>query len=223
MSQEMIETMLVDAFQSKGFPVVDAATVRQNLEKEQLKKILSGDNQAAILLGLKAGAEVVVAGTVQRSSETKPVPMSNAAADFFKFRLSARAVNTATAEVMAASVIAREVPFSEESGRRQVADSAGTELISKILKGWKKRANVTQLYCDNADYARVQQLRTEILAKVRGVTSVVSRDLTGSMATLEVISETSSQEILDDLGTRKLATPFEVTGFSGNRIDIRFK
>ena len=62
---EMIETIIVDAFQSKGFPVVDAATVKQNLQKDQLRKILEGDNQAAILLGQNAGAEVVVAGTVQ--------------------------------------------------------------------------------------------------------------------------------------------------------------
>jgi len=218
---EMMETMIVDAFQSKGFPVVDAATVRQNLQKDQLRKILEGDNQTAILLGLRTGAEVVVAGTVQRSSERRQAPYTNAVTDFFKVRLAARAVNTASAEVLGATALTQEVPFSEDAVRKQVADSAGADLIAKILKGWKRHESITQVHCENADYAKVQKLKAEILEKVRGVKSVVQRDLSGASALLEIVSETSSQEVLDDLGTKKLAVPFEIKGISGNRIDIR--
>ncbi|MBM3322007.1 hypothetical protein FJY69_00770 [candidate division WOR-3 bacterium] len=222
MSQEMIETMLVDAFQSKGFPVVDAATVRKNLEKEQLKKILEGDLATAQLIGMKTGAEIVVAGTAQRLSVRKNVPYSSGTAEFFKVRMSVRAVNVATAEIVAASALTRELPFSADNARKEAADSAGAELISKILKGWKKRANVTQIAASNADFARSQKLKAEILAKVRGVTSVIQRDLVGSTALLEVVSETSSQEVLDDLTTRGLAIEFTVHGLAGNRIEIVF-
>jgi len=222
MSQEMVETMIIDAFQSKGFPMVDAATVRQNIEKDQLKKILEGDAKAAQLLGLATGAEVVVTGTAQRSSQEKAVPYSSGTTEFFKVKMSVRAINVATAEVMAASALTREVPFSADNARREAADSASAELISKILRGWKKRANVTQIAADNADFAKVQKLKSEIKANVRGVTQVVQRDLTGSTALLEIVSETSSQEVLDDLGAKRFTTPFEVKGFSGNRIDIRF-
>jgi len=222
MSQELTETMIVDAFQSKGFPVVDAATVKQNLERDQLKKILAGDNQAAVLLGLKTGAEVVVAGTAQRSSERKQVPYSGTTADFYKVKLSVRAVNTASAEIIGSSALVREVPFNADNARQQAADSASAELVAKILRGWKKHENITQIHAENADYAKVQQLKSEIMSKVRGVVSVISRDLTGTDALLEVVSQSSSQEILDDLGTRKLAVQFDIKGFTGNRIDIRF-
>ncbi len=222
MSQELIETMIVDAFQSKGFPVVDAATVRKNLAKEQLKKILEGDLATAQLIGMKTGAEIVVAGTAQRSSTRKNVPYSGSTAEFHKLTLSVRAVNVATAEVVAASALTRELPFSADQARKETADSAGTELISKILKGWKKRANVTQIAASNADFAKAQRLKAEILAKVRGVTSVIQRDLTGSTALLEVVSETSSQEVLDDLTTRGLDVQFTVQGLAGNRIEIVF-
>jgi hypothetical protein len=219
---EMMETMIVDAFQSKGFPVVDAATVKQNLQKDQLRKILEGDNQAAILLGLRTGAEVVVAGTVQRSSERRQAPYTNTVTDFFKVRLSARAVNVASAEVLGATALTQEVPFSEDAARKQVADSAGADLVAKILKGWKRHESITQLHCENADYAKVLKLKAEILEKVRGVRSVVQRDLTGSLALLEIVSETSTQEVLDDLGTKTFTAPFEVKGITGNRIDIKF-
>ncbi|MEO0077555.1 MAG: flagellar assembly protein T N-terminal domain-containing protein, partial [candidate division WOR-3 bacterium] len=210
MSQEMIETMIVDAFQSRGFPVVDAATVRKNLEKEQLKKVLEGDLATAQLIGMKTGAEIVVAGTAQRSSTRKNIPYSGGTTEFFKVSLSVRAVNVATAEVVAASALTRELPFSADNARKEAADSVAAELIAKILRGWKKRVNITQISASNADFARAQKLKTEILAKVRGVTSVVQRDLTGSTALLEVVSESSSQEVLDDLVTRGLDIPFTV-------------
>jgi hypothetical protein len=222
MSQEMIETMMVDAFQSRGFPVVDAATVRQNLAKEQLRKILEGDLAAARLIGMKTGAEIVVAGTAQRSSATKNLPYAGGTTEFFKVRMSVRAVNVATAEVVAASALTRELPFSQDQARKEAADSASAELMAKILQGWKRRANVTQIAAANADFARAQKLKSEILARVRGVTSVVQRDLVGSTALLEVVSETSSQEVLDDLTTRGLAVPFTVRGLEGNRIEITF-
>lgn len=222
MSQQMLETMILDAFQSKGFPVVDAATVETNLKKDQLKLILEGDTRAAQLLGMKAGAEVIIAGTALRSSESKAMPYSGKVTDFYKVKISARAINTATAAVMGASAFAREVPFSEDEARRQTADSAAGKLINDILRGWKKHSNSVEIHATNADYSRVLKLKSEILSKVRGVTNVVQRDLTGTTALLEVVSESSPQEVLDDLGTKKFTVPFEIRGFENNRIEIKF-
>jgi hypothetical protein len=222
MSQEMLETMILDQFQAKGFPVVDAATVAANLKRDQLKAILAGDNAAAQALGERTGAEVVVAGTAQRSSERKAVPYSGTVADFYRFRLSCRAVNVATAAVMGASALTRELPFSEDEARRAAAESASSKLISDILAGWKRHAAALEIHCDNADFAKVQKLRSELLAKVRGVKTVVMRDLIANQALLEVTAETSPQEIMDDLTAKKLSVPFEVKGLVGNRIDIRF-
>ncbi len=220
MSQAMLETMILDRFQEKGFPVVDAATVRQNLEKEQLKKILEGDNQTAILIGLKAGAEVVVTGTAQRSSQRLFVAGMNRT--FHKIRMSTRAINTESAEVIAASATTTELPFSEDQARQRAADTTSAELISNILSRWKKHENITVIQADNATFERVQKMKSEIQARLRGIIKVISRDLVGNTATLEVISKTSSQEVLDGLSTRELDIPFEIEGFSGNRIEIRF-
>jgi hypothetical protein len=222
MSQEMLETMMLDAFQAKGFPVVDAATVAANLKRDQLKAILAGDNAAAQALGERTGAEVVIAGTAQRSSERKAVPYSGTVADFYRFRLSCRAINVATAAVMGASALTRELPYSEDEARRAAAESASSKLIGDIVKGWKRGTAALEIHCDNADFTKVQALRSELLAKVRGVRTVVMRDLISNQALLEVTAETSPQEIMDDLTAKKLSVPFEVKGLTGNRIDIRF-
>ena len=220
MSRMMLETMIVDAFQQKGFPVVDAATVRENLKEDQLKRILEGDVETAALVGFRAGAEITVAGTAERSSQIRFV--AGAAREFHRFRMSARAVNTETAEVLGASATTIELPFSEDQARRRSADTTSAELISKILGGWKKHENVTVIAASNADFSKVQQLKSEISGKLRGIIRVISRDLVGSNATFEVISSTSTQEVRDGLTTRGIAVGFEVTGFSGDRIEIRF-
>lgn len=220
MSQTMLETMLVDAFRSKGFPVVDAATVARNIEKEQLRLILAGDDRTAMLVGMKTGAEIVVAGTAERSRSSRVI--AGAARDIFRFRLSARAVNVESGEILGAVAPVVELPFSEDEARRRAADTTGTALVSHILSGWTRRENVTIIQASNADFDRVQQLRDEIRSRLRGIIQVISRDLTGSVATLEVVSETSSQEVLDGLRTRGITVPFEVLGLAGNRIEIRF-
>lgn len=222
MSQDLLETMILDAFATKGFPVVDAATVAANLKRDQLRAILAGDDAAAQALGQRTGAEVVVAGTAQRSSERKTVPYSGTVTDFYRFRISCRAVNVATAAVLGAASLTREVPFSEDEARRAAAETTASKLISDIVRNWQRRIAAIEIHCTNADFDRVQRLRSELLSGVRGVRTVVIRDLAGSLALLEVTAETSPQEIVDDLTRKKLAVEFVVKGLTGNRIDISF-
>ncbi|MEO0080563.1 MAG: hypothetical protein ABIK44_07815 [candidate division WOR-3 bacterium] len=218
-----VTTRIMARLQEKGFPVVDQATMEKNLEREQLKKILEGDNQAALLAGMRSGAEIVLAGVLERSVSRKVVPWTQNEADFYRVRLSCRAISVQSAEVLGATVVNRELPFSEEQALEQAADSVSAELMSRILAGWKRRMNVTQVYAANADYAKVERLKAEILHSVRGVLSVITRELAGSDAVIEIVSETSTQEIYQELGSGRLATKFAVTGIAGNRIDIRFR
>uniref|UniRef100_A0A7C4CBN3 Flagellar assembly protein T N-terminal domain-containing protein n=1 Tax=candidate division WOR-3 bacterium TaxID=2052148 RepID=A0A7C4CBN3_UNCW3 len=221
LDRELVETALVAAFQARGFPVVDQTVVEQNLTRDQLRAILAGDNQTALAAGLRTGAEIVVAGTMDRSREVRRVPYTQSETEFHKVRISARAVSVQTAEVLAASTVARELPFSADQAIEAAADSTGKVLMNRILAGWKKRTNITQLHIQNADNSRVEQLKAEIMTKVRGVTAVISRELVGTHAVVEVVSETSTQEILQQLTTRGLAIGFSVEGYSGNRIDLR--
>ncbi len=222
MSEDLLATMILDAFQARGFPVVDAATVAANLRRDQLRAILAGDDAAAQALGQRTGAEVVIAGTAQRESERKTVPYSGTVADFYRFRIACRAINVATAGVLGAAALTREVPFSVDEARRAVAESTAAKLIGDIVRNWQRRIAALEIHCTNADFDRVQRFRSELLTGVRGVRTVVIRDLAGGLALLEVTAETSPQEIVDDLTRKKLAVEFVVKGLTGNRIDISF-
>jgi hypothetical protein len=216
------EAMVTNAFQFRGFPVVDAATVRRNLKRDQLRRILEGDNQAAVEVGLGAEADVVVAGTVQESRERRASTNAAETTDFVKVRLEARAINTATGEVLGSTLRELEGPFSEDVARQRAADSAGAELSARMLDTWKGRTNITEIYADNADYQRVQLFKSTIMNEVRGMDSVVTRALEGRSAVVEVFSEASSAELLAQINRCTTGVPLLVKGISGNRIDIRF-
>lgn len=220
MSGIMFETMLLDHFRQKGFPVVDAATVEDILQRDQLRLILEGDDQTAALIGLEAGAEIVITGTALRSTNSRMI--AGSLRDIHNYQVSCRAINTRTARVLAASATTTEIPFSESQARTMAVDTTANQLITDILDSWTLRENVTVIVATNANYTKVQMLRSELLLRLRGVLDVIIRDYTGARATLEVISEIGTQEVMDELVSPEIETDFEVTGMAGDRIEIRF-
>lgn len=218
MGASMFETAVLDHFRGKGFPVVDAATVQEILEKEQLRLILQGDDRTAALLGLEAGAEIIITGTALHQEHSRII--AGSPREVHEYQVSTRAVNTRTGSMLAGSALTVELPFSENQARARAADSTGSYLESAILDGWLSNENTTVIVATNADFQKIQRLRSDIRSAIRGVTDVVTRDLTGSRATIEIVSETSSSEVLEDMSS--IESGFTVTGFSGNRIEIEF-
>lgn len=190
------------------------------MERDQLKLILEGDDATATLLGLEAGAEIIITGTALHTEENRVIAGSSR--NIHEYQVSSRAINTRTGSVLAGSAITVQLPFSESQARSQAADSTSSELVSAILNGWVQQENTTVIVASNADFSKVQALRSELRTKLRGVLDVITRDFVGSRATLEVISETATSQIIDEMTSGELDSEFEVTGISGNRIEIVF-
>jgi hypothetical protein len=217
-----LETMIIDSFVSKGFPVVDEEMVKQNLTNDQIKLILSGDNKTAAELGRKIGAEIVVAGKATATEEKKADPYSNQTRTVYSTKLNVRTINTQTSEILSATVVNQSAPFSRDAARSNTAEEASRKLVTDILKKWQKQDIVTQIFCINADNTRLQALKSGLNTRVRALSSVVLRDFTGSAGTVEVLARTSSQEVFDVLNQPDWTIPFNIKGFSGNRIDLEF-
>ncbi len=131
---DVFETRVMEHFRDRGFPVVDAATVQRILEADQLKLILEGDDETAKLVGLQAGAEIVVAGTIHHDSEERQI--AGSLRRIHTYTASTRAENSATGALLAATAFTIELPFSETSARDRTADSTAAYLETAILNGW---------------------------------------------------------------------------------------
>ena len=57
------ELTLMAALDKAGFTVVDAATVRSNLDQARGLRLLEADNRSAAALGLQHGAQISIVGT----------------------------------------------------------------------------------------------------------------------------------------------------------------
>ncbi|MFO7626155.1 MAG: flagellar assembly protein T N-terminal domain-containing protein [Candidatus Fermentibacteraceae bacterium] len=215
----MFETQLLEGFRRKGFPVVDASTTADIIRRDQLLLILEGDDRTAALVGLEAGAEIIVSGTVARSSESRVI--AGSPREVHVFDVDCRAVNTRTAAVLAASASTTEVPFSESQARSQASEKTADHLITAILDGWTVNVNSTMLHVTNAEFQALEDLRERIRSGIRGVSGVLVRDFTGSRATLEVVSETPSTEVIESLPG--IGGGFTITGITGNRVELRLE
>lgn len=166
----------------------------------------------------------IIPNIIQRGEHRKPDglrrPGPSSHGEVHEYQVSSRAVNTRTGSMLAGSALTVELPFSENQARTRAADSTSSYLESAILDGWLRNENTTVIVATNSDFQKVQRLRSDIRSAIRGVTDVVTRDLAGSRATIEVLSETSSSEVLE--GMSSIEDGFTVTGFSGNRIEIQF-
>jgi hypothetical protein len=218
-----LETMIVDHFVTKGFPVVDAEMVRRNLTRDQVKLILAGDNQTAAQLGTKLGAEIVLAGKATASEARKTIPYGNEVRDFYGTTLNARAINAATSEILTAALITKDLPFSRDASRKEAAEEVSDKMIADILKKWQVQNIVTQIFCINADNTRLKALQDGLNTNIRGLSRVLLRDFTGSSGMIEVLATTNSQEVYDRLNAPGWNVAFTIKGFSGNRIDLEFK
>jgi len=217
-----LETMVIDSLVGKGFPVVDQEMVQRNLSADQIKLILSGDKQTAADLGGKFGAEIVVVGKATATEEQKTDPYTNQARTVYSTKLNLRTINTRTSEILAAAVVTQSAPFSRDAARSNTAGEASRKLIDDILKKWQNQSIVTQIFCTKADDARLRALRSGLNLKVRGVSSVIIRDFTGSSGIVEVLGAANSQEVFDALHVPDWAVAFNIKSFSGNRIDLEF-
>jgi len=214
----MFETQLLEHFRSTGFPVVDRETASSVLDRNRLLLILQGDDTAAALAGTDAGAEIVVSGTALAGRDDRIIAGSPRTVHVFE--VNCRAVNARTGEVLAAWAGTTEVPFSESQARQRASEETADRLITGILQGWTTRENSTVVMVYNTNFTKLQELVDLIEARVRGVHQVAIRDFSGSTASLEVISEIPSVEVIDRLA--ELEGGFTVTGLSGNRMEIRF-
>jgi hypothetical protein len=140
----------------------------------------------------------------------------------YSTKLNVRTINTRTSEILAAAVVNQSAPFSRDAALANTAEEASTKLMSDILKKWQTQDIVTQIFCTNADNTRLQALKSGLSTRVREASSVILRDFTGNSGTIEVLAKSNSQDVFDVLNQPDWTVPFNVKGFSGNRIDLEF-
>ncbi len=214
---------LEDYFQEQGFPLVDLPTVKKVLKADELDLLIDGDKRTAQKVATLTGAEILITGRAEVSSEMKKLPYTDEKKTIYTAKLRVKAVEALTGEVIAVSSLKRSLPFSEEEVIKLVGDSSAKELSSEILKKWTLRRNVIHIIIKGATAAKIGKIKTGIRENIRGVSEVLDRGMVEGYAIIEVVAETNPQEVLDAIREKEKILGIQVVAYEGQRIEAKAK
>ncbi len=220
------EVTLQQAFVNKGFEVVDAMTVAQNVNRELAVKATEGDVAASAAICQQFAADVVITVKASASAGAKILKSEMKS---YQALVTARAVRADTAAVIAsAAEQAKNAHIDDLTGGTAAIEKASAKLaetlIPNILEQWRQdvqTATTVQLVVSNVTFAQLKQIKEILATKIRGVKTVNQRSFQQKTAVLDVEIQGTTETLADELTAQDFnGLMFDVTGMTGNKIEL---
>lgn len=221
------ETEVIRLFLEKGFEVVDQSQIKQIRYNDQVKAAAAGDNEAAQLIGMEYGAEVIIIG--EAFSEFN---MERAGLISCRARVEARAVETDTGRILAAHGFhGAGVDSTENLAGKAALANAGAKiaeyLMDQILKKWRKEVSSTfrvQIVVKVTNYEQLKEFK-EFLQSISGMRNIHQRSFTANIAKLDTeLVGLMAQDVANKISGASITSgKVSVVGFTANRIDAEIK
>lgn len=204
------ETEMIRKFVNSGFRVVDQSQVGKLRDTKAGKAAARGDAQSAAAIARQHGAGIIIVG--EAFSENVPRPGNQL--QTCGARVEVRAIEADTGIILAANGKEAHATDSTEAvaAKKALRTAAGLladDMIKQILKAWKRQGglNRIQLSVKNVEYGQLISLQ-KFLETQEGVTDVKRRDFDEGVATIDIESKNSIQDLADALALA------EFSGFS---------
>lgn len=221
------ETTLMEKFMEKGFEVVDPATVRASIKREQALAALEGDSKAAAAIGTQLQADVVITGkAIAKMVQMKILgDMKSCQAN-----LTARVVKADVGTVIATgSEHAAHPHIDEISGGleaiKKAANKLGDNLIEKIIAKWRDEfynKTTVKLRITGVEYTDLNAFKGILSTYFRGVKKVHQRNFAAGTAELDVVITGNANQLSRELERKKLDDfQVKITRVSSNQITLK--
>ena len=226
------------ALQEKKFDIVDPEVIKRVIAKESARVAIErGDTQAAAMLAMQEGAEILVLGSANASQQTLPEEAGDAIKAASAL-LSARIVYSDTGDVLYTSkqVPGRGVSTSttEEAGTKAL-DDAGSKLlksdterfVAQVIARWAsevQNGRTLKVTADGVNYSEVNALKKAI-ADFRGhIGWGGNSTFTSGTATILVKTKLTPDQFRDRLSEAKVnGKRVEITQVQGTTTVIHLK
>ncbi|MGC8861280.1 MAG: hypothetical protein ACP5R5_00740 [Armatimonadota bacterium] len=228
---------IMRVLQEKKFDVVDPEIIKRLIAKESARAIIErGDPQAAAMLAMQEGAEILVLGSA-KASEQKIEELGDTVKAASAI-LSARIVYSDTGDVLYTSkqISGRGVSTSslEEAGIKAL-DDAGAKLlnsdterfVAQVIARWANEAQsgrVFKVTADNVSYNELNALK-KVISEFRGhIGWGGNSTYTGRTGTIYVKSRLTPDQFRERLAESKVAGKrVEITNVAGTTTVIQLK
>jgi hypothetical protein len=206
------ETTLMDKFLEKGFEVVDPATIRANIKREQALAALEGDAKAAAAIGLQMEADVVVTGkAIAKRANTQMKILGDMKS--CQANLTARVIKADVGTVIATGSEHAAYPHIDEvSGGIEAIKKAsiklGDALIKKILDKWQSefynQTTVKLRITGIESFTDLNAFKGILSTYFRGVKNIRQRNYAASTAELDVEITGNAEQLSRELERKSL-------------------
>ncbi len=226
------ETTLMDKFLQKNFEVVDPATVREGIKREQAIAALEGNDKMAAAIGLQLDADVVITGkAVAKVAATQMKVLGDMKS--CQANLTARVVKADVGTVMATSSEHAAHPHIDEitggnEAIKKAANKLGDDLIKKILAKWKNdfynKTSVKLRITGLASMSDLADFKGILQNYFRGVKQIYQRNYVAGTAELDLQITGNANQLSREL-ERKPIEEFDIkiTRLSLSQINLSIK
>ncbi|RMH66341.1 MAG: hypothetical protein D6677_00550 [Calditrichaeota bacterium] len=227
-----VETALMNTMMQYGFPFVDAATMKRNLNASMAVAAMNGDTQAAAEIARQTGAEVLILGNA-RSSVTQLAIMKNSGMKSCNANLNLRAVRADDAVIIATSsqhaVVAHiDEQTGSEKAFAKAAARAGEELKNKIVEKFRKNqfsARQIQLEVINiSSFSQLNTLKNNLPYYIRGIKNIYQRSFGNGRALFDIEITQKAESVAAELSAKEIeGVRLDITGMTQNKLTARIK
>ena len=227
-SGRLAEDAVSKVLLERGFKLVDADVVRRNLGRDAVRGLLAGDERVAAAIGDKYGAEMLLIGTAQAT--TNEVTIGDIKINSNQAVVSAKLVRADTGEVKVSETRQAAKPHVNSLTGKQMAITEASEylandMIDRMIDIFQEQvyniANVNLTIYGLQGYAHLQEVIQLISDNVRGIKEIYQRNYTMGTADLEVELTGSTQSLAADLTTRTFGKyRFEIKESTHNQLRV---
>jgi hypothetical protein len=220
------ENVVNEFFVSKEFNIIDQATVRENIKKDEMRKIAEGDKLAAAKIGLRAGAEVVVVGyaSLGEAKSVRNVLFSSKAA------VSIKAIKTDNASLYAVSNKSEAAAdgIADAAQRKAVeitSKGAAKDIFWKIVKKWNDEmmsGSDIEVVLNGVSFSSLRSV-IKGFRDIDGVAEVVQRSFDSPVAVLSVTFKGDTMRLAEDIDSTKFGRfDLQIMSVSAGKMNIKF-
>jgi hypothetical protein len=226
-SAEITQGKLEDFFLSKKIKLMDRETGKKVSQRDKELAVLKDDAGELAAIGARYDADVIIKGKAT-AKYSKTVKVGEQEMHQFVCTLSIRAIETDSARLLVSksygpeTVTTLQMGGGADKGLAKVAEASAPDLLDSIVEAWRQDVNVTrniQLNISGMDYGAYKKFDEEV-AKLEGVQALRMREITESIANIDVEYEFDQKRLADVLLELK-SVKLEVSEITPNRIKLK--
>jgi hypothetical protein len=230
-SADVVQGKLEDFFLSKKIKLMDREMGKKVSQRDKELAVVKDDAQELAALGARFEADVLIVGkATAKYSKTIQVKIGEQTVEQVQFvvTLRVKAIETDSARLLVSktygpeTVTTMQMGGGADKGLAKVAEAAAPDLLDAIVEAWRQDVNVTrniQLNISGMDYGAYKKFDEEV-SKLEGVQALRMREITESVANIDVEYEFDQKRLADVLLEIK-SVKLEVSEITPNRIKLK--